>query len=177
LRVTITGVPAGATAKVVVTGPKQSKAKKAKAYSKTLTSSTLLRKLKAGSYTITSSTVPAPGGTAVPSPLSAKVKVKATRQAKASVRYTFAASPIDVFALTYNGNEANGGSPPAAATYPDGATVTVSGNTGSLSRDGFRFTGWNTKADDTGTAYAPAATFTMPGAAVTLFAQWAQATR
>ena len=42
-----------------------------------------------------------------------------------------------------------------------GATVTVLGNTGSLVKTGYTFAGWNTAANGSGTAYAPAATFTM----------------
>ncbi|MBN1520752.1 MAG: InlB B-repeat-containing protein, partial [Spirochaetales bacterium] len=43
---------------------------------------------------------------------------------------------------------------------------------GTMTRTGYTFSGWNTAANGSGTAYAPAATFAMPDAAVTLFAQW-----
>ena len=64
-------------------------------------------------------------------------------------------------ALCYNGNGNEGGSAPASATYAPGATVTVSGNTGSLVKTGYSFNGWNTAADGSGTSYAPAATFNI----------------
>lgn len=43
-----------------------------------------------------------------------------------------------------------------------------------LTRTGYTFTGWNTKADGTGTAYAIGDTITMPSeaATITLYAQW-----
>ena len=39
-------------------------------------------------------------------------------------------------------------------------------------RAGYTFANWNTAADGTGTAYAPAATFAMPAANSTLYAIW-----
>jgi uncharacterized repeat protein (TIGR02543 family) len=55
--------------------------------------------------------------------------------------------------------------------------VTVLGNTGDLIRinDGgtsYRFTGWNIKADGSGTDQAEGSTFTMGASNVTLYAQW-----
>ncbi len=41
-----------------------------------------------------------------------------------------------------------------------------------LSKEGFTFSGWNTKADGSGTAYAAGATYTMTAENVTLYAQW-----
>lgn len=43
----------------------------------------------------------------------------------------------------------------------------------SPSRDGFTFTGWNTKVDGSGTGYAAGASFT-PDGNITLYAQWIQ---
>ena len=75
--------------------------------------------------------------------------------------------------LKYDANDADSGAVPAEETaYISGDTVTVLGNTGDLAKDGFNFTGWNTKADGTGTAYAAGDTFTI-SADTTLYARWA----
>ncbi len=74
--------------------------------------------------------------------------------------------------VTYDGNGSDGGTAPTdAAVYPMGATVTVAG-AGTMTRTSCTFTGWNTAANGSGTAYAAAATFTMGTADVTLYAQW-----
>jgi len=76
--------------------------------------------------------------------------------------------------VTYNGNGSVTGSVPvdASSPYDPAETVTVLGNSGSLARPGYAFAGWNTAANGSGTAYAPAATFSMPEANVVLYAQW-----
>ena len=58
-------------------------------------------------------------------------------------------------------------------SYPAGTTVTAAANTGSLANTGYTFSGWNTQANGSGTAYAPGGTFAMGGGNVTLYAQWA----
>src|SRR5450830_1857833 len=58
--------------------------------------------------------------------------------------------------------------------YNNGSTVTVLGNTGSLTQTNFAFAGWNTAANGSGTSYSAAATFTI-GANTTLYAQWTAA--
>ena len=78
------------------------------------------------------------------------------------------------YTVTYNGNGNTGGSVPTDNTHyaTDGTgTVTVLGNTGALVRTGYTFTGWNTAANGSGTAYAADATFTIYNN-VTLYAQW-----
>lgn len=78
------------------------------------------------------------------------------------------------YTVTYNSNGSTGGIAPtdASSPYDEDDVVTVLGNTGSLVRTGYVFTGWNTAADGSGTAYDPADTFEMPAANVTLYAQW-----
>jgi uncharacterized repeat protein (TIGR02543 family) len=78
------------------------------------------------------------------------------------------------YTVTYNGNGNTGGSVPVdgSSPYSSGATVTVLANTGSLVDTGYAFNGWNTQSGGGGTAYQPTATFSMPAANVTLFAQW-----
>ncbi len=77
-------------------------------------------------------------------------------------------------ALTYDANGASAGSVPVDSNSPygSGTTVTVLGNTGGLVKTGYSFTGWNTVANGSGTAYAPATQFTI-NANTTLYAQWA----
>ena len=77
--------------------------------------------------------------------------------------------------FSYDGNTSDGGSTPVGGgskSYE--STVTVAANT--FTKTGYSFTGWNTEADAQGTAYAGtgSVTFTMPDAAVTLYAQWSR---
>ena len=84
----------------------------------------------------------------------------------------WAAGPA-TYTVTYNGNGSTGGSVPVdPATYQQGQTVTVLGNTGSLVKTGDSFSGWNTAAGGSGTAYTAGQTFAMGTANVTLYAQW-----
>ncbi len=84
------------------------------------------------------------------------------------------ASAPTTFSLTYSGNTNTSGTAPTDGNspYSSGATVTVLGNTGSLAKTGYTFSGWNTLADGSGTDRAPASTFSMPAANTTLFAKW-----
>ena len=81
----------------------------------------------------------------------------------------------NTYAVTYNGNGNTAGTVPVdpSSPYEYGTTVTVLGNTGNLTRinDGgtsYRFTGWNTKADGSGTDQAEGSTFAMGASNVTL---------
>ena len=73
--------------------------------------------------------------------------------------------------LTYNVNTdaTDWSNMPDGQQYVQGATATVSSKV--PTRTGYTFTGWNTKADGTGTSYASDATFTI-NEATTLYAQW-----
>jgi uncharacterized repeat protein (TIGR02543 family) len=77
------------------------------------------------------------------------------------------------YTVTYDGNGNTSGTAPVdtLSPYYAGVTVTVLGQ-GDLARDKYNFTGWNTAADGTGTAYVEGNTFTMPAANVVLYAQW-----
>jgi len=82
--------------------------------------------------------------------------------------------------VTYDGNGNTAGTVPVdpSSPYEIGTIVTVLGNTGNLTRikDGgtsYRFTGWNTKADGSGSNQAEGSTFIMGASNVTLYAQWA----
>ncbi len=81
--------------------------------------------------------------------------------------------------VTYNGNGNTAGTVPvdSSSPYQSGVTVTVLGNTGDLTRinsggTSYRFTGWNTKADGSGTDQAEGFTFIMGASNVILYAQW-----
>jgi uncharacterized protein (TIGR02145 family)/uncharacterized repeat protein (TIGR02543 family) len=78
------------------------------------------------------------------------------------------------YSVIYDGNGNTSGSVPVDAnSYSKNETVTTKAIT-DLARNGYEFTGWNTKSDGTGTTYpAGTGTFTMQSANVTLYAQWA----
>lgn len=79
-------------------------------------------------------------------------------------------------ALTYNRNGSTGGAIPVDSTaYVIGASATVQGNIGALTYAGYTFSGWNTVANGSGTAYAPGTIFAI-NADTVLYAIWASAT-
>ncbi|MFL0353235.1 choice-of-anchor D domain-containing protein [Xanthomarina sp. GH4-25] len=76
--------------------------------------------------------------------------------------------------VTYDGNGNTGGSVPTDGNnpYTSGDTVTVLGNTGSLTNTCSTFNNWHTTADGvSGTSYSAGNTFTIT-ASTTLYAQW-----
>lgn len=80
---------------------------------------------------------------------------------------------VVTYSVTYNGNGNSGGSVPTDATaYDAGDIVTVKGNTGSLTKTGYVFRGWNTASDYSGTFYPADYKFEMPSSNVTLYAVW-----
>ena len=102
---------------------------------------------------------------------SGEIIVSATASTRAfyfkSVTVTYTSS----YSVTYNGNGATSGSAPTDATaYSSGATVTVLGQ-GTLVKTGYGFSGWNTKADGTGTNYDEDDTFSIT-TSTTLYAKW-----
>ncbi|MCP1103454.1 fimbrial isopeptide formation D2 family protein/LPXTG-motif cell wall-anchored protein/uncharacterized repeat protein (TIGR02543 family) [Aequitasia blattaphilus] len=85
----------------------------------------------------------------------------------------------DAFSVTYDANGAATGTVPVDNDdHTIGSRVTVKDNTGSLAIPDYKFTGWNTKADGSGTFYDPKSSdqdknsFLMPDENVTLYAQW-----
>jgi len=70
--------------------------------------------------------------------------------------------------ITYNGNGNTGGST-AETSFTYGNTASVRAN--GFTRTGYTFTGWNTKANGSGTAYAAGASY-KAAANLTLYAQW-----
>ena len=82
------------------------------------------------------------------------------------------------YTITYNANASQhqtgvtSGSVPSPQSYAAGTVVTVSGNTGTLARQGFTFAGWNTLSTGAGTNYtAGSGTLTL-NADITLYANW-----
>ena len=84
-------------------------------------------------------------------------------------------SPV-TYNLTYNGNGSTGGSVPGVGTYTSGnSPYVVVDNTGTLTRTGYVFTGWNTMVSGLGVPLVPGATY-VPTADQTLYAQWVPTT-
>jgi uncharacterized repeat protein (TIGR02543 family) len=70
------------------------------------------------------------------------------------------------YTLTYQAPNAT--AVPAATTYDYGTNATV----GTATRTGYTLSGWNSKADGTGTTYHPQDTILMNQGDLTLYAQW-----
>ncbi|MDR1802745.1 MAG: InlB B-repeat-containing protein, partial [Treponema sp.] len=74
--------------------------------------------------------------------------------------------PVTNYTVTFN---ANGGTPaPPTQTVRAGSNVTLPSG---LTRSGYTFGGWNTRADSTGTNRAAGTSFTPTGN-ITLYARW-----
>jgi hypothetical protein len=88
------------------------------------------------------------------------------------------ASPIPsvTYTVTYNGNTRTSGSVPVdgSSPYISGSSVTILGNSGTLSKTDFIFSGWNTAANGSGTSYSEGDTFTI-NANTILYAKWIDA--
>lgn len=82
---------------------------------------------------------------------------------------------VGTYSVTYSANGATGGMIPSDTNvYSAGATITVLGNTGSLTLAGHSFAGWYLAADTT-TLYGPALTnktYVAPSSNVTFLAKW-----
>lgn len=75
------------------------------------------------------------------------------------------------YTITYRGNGNTGGAVGPDTVGADGSTVIIDNNTGSLVKTGFRFNGWNTAANGTGTAYEEGTSIQITGN-LTLYAVW-----
>jgi len=75
--------------------------------------------------------------------------------------------------VTYDANSADGGSAPLdTVAYAAGDTAVVRENTGSLTKSGSIFNGWNTAKDGSGVSVAVGAKLTLGTVSVTLYAVW-----
>ena len=79
---------------------------------------------------------------------------------------------LPTYTVTYDANGGSGGLPADSNNYLAGATVTVLGSD-TLTYPGYTFVSWNTQADGSGTALAPAATFAIGSSNAVLYARWA----
>ena len=75
---------------------------------------------------------------------------------------------VPTFTVTFN---ANGGTGSQTSETSSSATALTPVSSGTIARAGYTFTGWNTSAAGTGTAYANGATYPFTSS-VTLYAQW-----
>lgn len=83
-------------------------------------------------------------------------------------------APISVTAISQTVTfDANGGTGSISAQTASQQTALTSNN-GSITRTGYNFTGWNTAANGSGTAYADGAQYSF-GSSTTLYAQWTAA--
>ena len=76
---------------------------------------------------------------------------------------------MPTYTVTYDGNGADSGKTTDNTAYATGTTATVKAN--GYTRNGYTFTGWNTKADGSGTPYKTGDWITMTGSVI-LYAQW-----
>ena len=90
-------------------------------------------------------------------------------------RYEPISQSRPTYTLTYNGNTNTSGNTPSdgSSPYTSDSSVTVLGNSGSLAKTGFIFTGWNTEENGSGTSYLEGNTFII-NANTILYAQWTQ---
>lgn len=80
------------------------------------------------------------------------------------------------FSVSYDGNGSTSGSVPVDATaYAASGTATVLGNTGSLARSGYLFSGWTTDASGAGTLYSANSSYALSGKNVVFYAKWTAA--
>jgi len=79
------------------------------------------------------------------------------------------------YIVTYDGNGYTAGTIPIDSNkYIEGATVIALDSGAALDKAGYVFSSWNTVVDGSGINCAPGTGFAMPGANVTLYAQWVQ---
>lgn len=113
------------------------------------------------------------GGVFLNTPLGFKIYYpnnEAGYSAKWSNSDCVAYRPATSYTVGYNANGGTGGVTPSAVTGINLCDkLVVAANT--LTKDSQSFTGWNTKADGTGTGYAPGVSLVVVDD-VTLYAQW-----
>lgn len=83
---------------------------------------------------------------------------------------TLTAPALITYSVAYNGNGKDSGST-SDQTKVHGVNLTLRQN--GYTKAGYAFTGWNTRANGTGTSYAAGGTYSA-NADVTLYAQWVQ---
>lgn len=81
------------------------------------------------------------------------------------------AVPPATYVIKYDGNGADGGTAPTSQSKTQYTDITLAANVGNLTKIGYKFSGWNTRADGTGTTYLAGATYSADES-VTLYAKW-----
>ena len=76
-----------------------------------------------------------------------------------------------VYSVKYDANTGTGEVPVDGNDYEEGDQVIVLGS-GTLTKDGYTFSGWNTQADGNGTTYQEGDEFLMGSEDITLYAIW-----
>ena len=76
------------------------------------------------------------------------------------------------YSLTYVANEITGGNVPVDETSYEANTIANVANQGSLIKEGYSFTGWNTAVDGSGTNYESGAVININDSDIILYAQW-----
>jgi uncharacterized repeat protein (TIGR02543 family) len=99
-----------------------------------------------------------------------------TVSSNVTITPVFQALAAGQYIITYVGNGNTSGSVPPSSGTKLSAPATIAGNSGSLVKTGYVFTGWNTRANGSGTGYAVGSNYT-DGANLTLYAQWTVATK
>lgn len=92
-----------------------------------------------------------------------------------SCQETYSPGPETVNTI-YHANGADNGSIPIINNtgFQSGATFTILGNEGNLTRNGYTFLCWNTKADGTGTDYYEGDKVVIYDVSLDLYAKWTQ---
>jgi len=99
--------------------------------------------------------------------------VTATRSGYVTGISIFTATTLAGLTATYNGNGNTGGAVPSdTATYQTEGTVVLLGNSGSLQKPGYTFSGWNLNSGNTGQLYQPGNSYILANAGVNFYAKW-----
>jgi len=114
-----------------------------------------------------------PNGFVFCPPFVASSSSSSSSNSSSSVTPTPAPTPSGTYTVTYLGNTNTGGTAPidGSSPYAGGTSVTILGNSGTLTKTGYLFAGWNTTADGSGTNYVGDNTFTI-NANTNLYANW-----
>ncbi len=80
-------------------------------------------------------------------------------------------TPVTTRTVTFNSNSGIGS---YTQDIPVNTSAYLKENQNQINRDGYRFDGWTTNANGTGTYYADGASYPMGRASATLYAKWSQ---
>ena len=93
-----------------------------------------------------------------------------------TVKPVFSALAAGSYVITYLGNGSTSGSVPASSGTVLTEATLIEDNTGVISKVGYTFDGWNTRANGSGTPYAVGSSYDgTANGSLTLYAQWTEA--